>query len=283
MSPVQEGVQDLARATRMLGVVGAWLKLRHGDGIDPAVRAEIERGAAIVLGRSSECRDDDLLTMVEMALMESGELFRHIDQPVGWRVEDHNALLAQGRASESAFDRILALAGERPALAGALQGRLLDVGTGVGGIALRAAECCPALTIEAIDIWTPALRLAEQRIAASPHRDRIDVRELDIARLDIAPRFTLAWLPTMFLPHATVVSAHERIAAASRPGAWLAAALYTIPADPFAAVMARLRTLRSGGEITDPGVLAALLEAGGYVDVEVDVRPIATFVLARLP
>jgi hypothetical protein len=49
------------------------------------------------------------------------------------------------------------------------------------------------------------------------------------------------------------------------------------------AVMSSLRTLRSGGEVIEPAELEALLRARGYVDIEVDVAPVATFVMGRLP
>lgn len=87
-----------------------------------------------------------------MALVESSELFKYPDQAAGWMVEDRYHLQAMGRASSGAFDRILGLATTRPALREALAGVFLDVGTGVGRIALRAAETCPDLHVDAIDI-----------------------------------------------------------------------------------------------------------------------------------
>jgi hypothetical protein len=120
-------------------------------------------------------------------------------------------------------------------------------------------------------------------VAASPYAGRIEIRHLDVIQLEPTPRFTLAWLPSMFLPGATVQKAVERIVAASQPGAWLIMSLYTVPVDPFAASVSRLRTLRSGGEITDSLDLAELLRAHGYIDVQVDAGPVATFVFGRLP
>lgn len=280
-------VQELAAAARMLAIVGAWIKLQSAERTDPTIRALLNQGLELALGRASTALDRDqaapLLTEIEMALVESRDLFKDAGQLTGWMVEEPAALEAIGRASSAAFDRIVALAHTRPLLHRALLGRFLDVGTGVGAIALRAAKTCPDLAVEAIDIWTPALRLAAQRIAASAHASRITLFECDVATLSTEPRFTLAWLPTMFMRRDVVHRGVARIAAASHRGGWLVAALYTIPEDPFAAVMARLRTLRSGGEITAPGELADLLRSHGYVDVEVDRSPIATFVLGRLP
>lgn len=280
-------VQALGRATRMLAIVGAAAKLRGAAAADPAVARQIERGLRLVLGTDAaafeEAALEPLLTAIEMAFAESGELLRDPGRAGGWTVEDPQLLQAMGRASSSAFDRILHLAEARPSLRRCLGGTFLDVGTGVGGIALRAAEACPRLRVDAIDIWEPALRIARARIAASRHAERIRLLTLDVTAVEPAPRYTLAWLPTMFLARAAVDTAVARIAAASQRGAWIVAALYTTPDDPFLATMSTLRTLRGGGEIVDCSELEARLRAHGYVDVEVDAAPIATFLLARRP
>jgi SAM-dependent methyltransferase len=282
---VTQRIQQLGRAARTLAMIGAWIKLQS-ETADPRIREQVEHGVRLALGHApplSVTELTGLLPTIGMALSESADLFHTIARPAGWNVVDETMLTAMGRASSGAFDRILALAAERPALAHCLTGRFLDVGTGVGGIALRAVESCPELIVEAIDIWEPALRLARQRVAGSPYGDRIHLRELDVTQLETEPRFTLAWLPTMFLPRATVRQAIERIASASQHGAWLVTALYTIPDDSFAAVMATLRTLRGGGEIAESAEIAALLRDRGYVDIEVDTASVATFVLGRLP
>ena len=280
-------IHELARAARMLAVIGAALKLRSGRGVDAAVHAQIKDGLRLALGDSAADLDDveiaPLLVEIEMAFVESGELFREPNRTAQWKIEDHDHLQAMGRASSNAFDRILGLAGTRPSLQAALDGAFLDVGTGVGGVALRAAQTCPDLDIDAIDIWEPALRLATENVAASAHAGRIRLRRLDVIELDPGPRYTLAWLPTMFMKRPVLEQAIDRIAAASRSGGWLVAPVYTRLDDPFMAVMSSLRTLRSGGEVMGPTELGSLLHARGYVDIEVDVAPIATFVMGRLP
>jgi hypothetical protein len=47
--------------------------------------------------------------------------------------------------------------------------------------------------------------------------------------------------------------------------------------------MSALRTLRGGGEVTEPSELEDMLRSRGYVDVESDAAPLATFVLGRRP
>ena len=284
---ITQHIKEYSRAARMLAVIGAALKLRSAGNVDAALDAHIKDGLRLALGDAAMDLDDaevaPLLTTIEMALSESGELFRNPERTAAWHVEDRQLLQAMGRASSTAFDRILGLAGARPSLRDTLDGVFLDVGTGVGGIALRAAETCRDLQIDAIDIWEPALALAAENIAASPHAGRIGLRRLDVTALPPGPRYTLAWLPTMFLKRSLIEQAIERIAAASQPGGWLVAPLYSKPDDPFMAVMSSLRTLRSGGEVTETSELVDLLRARGYVDIEVDPAPIASFVMGRLP
>ena len=283
---ISHRIHELSRAARMLAVIGAALKLRSGKLVDGAVDDQIRAGLRLALGDTVMDLDDaeiaPLLIEIEMAFVESGELFREPARTASWQVADPGHLQAMGRASSNAFDRILGLAATRPSLREALWGVFLDVGTGVGGVALRAAETCRDLHIDAIDIWEPALRLAAENVAASRHASRIQLRHLDVTALEPGPRYTLAWLPTMFMQRAVLEQAIGRIAAASRIGGWLVAPLYTKPDDPFMAVMSSLRTLRSGGEVTEPEDLAELLRVRGYIDIEVDVGPIATFVMGRL-
>lgn len=280
-------VQELGLAARKLAVLGAALKLRTTSGSDPAVSRAIEEGRDLVLrglsSRLSEMDVDPLLTMIEMTLAESSELFRSPDRAASWNVSDTDLLQALGRASANGFDRILALAEERPLLSDCLSGRFLDVGTGVGGIALRAAQTCPDLQIDAIDIWEPALRLAREAVSSSGFEQRISLARLDVTALPAGGHYSLVWLPTMFMKRGVLLEAIDHIAAASRPGAWIVAGLYTPAEDPFAAVMTTLRTLRGGGQVLDASEVVRMLGMHGYVDLEIDIAPVATFVLGRLP
>ena len=284
---ISHRVRELGRAARMLAVIGAALKLRSGPGTDATIHRQISEGVRLALGDAAMDLEDaqiaPLLTEIEMAFVESGDLFREPERTASWKVEDQVHLQAMGRSSSKEFDRIPKLAATRPSLRTALDGVFLDVGAGVGGVALRAAQTCPGLEVDAIDIWEPALRLAAANVAASAHAGRIRLRHLDVTGLEPGPRYTLAWLPTMFMKRPVLEQAIDRIVAASHSGGWLMAPVYTRPDDPFMAVMASLRTLRNGGEVTEATEIAALLRARGYVDIEVDVGPIATFVFGRRP
>ena len=284
---IEQRAQELSRSVRMLALVGASLKLRSSPSADPAVREQIDLGTRMALGVDpatiNEQQVPQLLTVIEMAFAEAGELLRHSERGAGWQVEDVELLQTQGRASRSVFTRILSLAETRPLLREALNGTFLDVGTGVAGIALEAARTCPNLQVDGIDIWEPALALARKNVAESPYSDRVRIMNLDISALATEQRHSLVWLPTMFLKRSVLEQALDRIVVASCSGAYLIAALYTQPKDSFTAVLSTLRTMRSGGEVTDPSELQDMLKSRGYTDLEVSVTPIATFILGRRP
>ncbi len=280
-------LQELAKSARMLALVGASIKLRSDASVAPAIREQIDAGARMALAEVVDVTDEEQLSlalvMVEMALSEAGELFRNPDRGSNWEILDVAAMQAMGRASKSVFTRIQSIAEAHPGLRKTFQGTFLDVGTGVGGIALEAARLCPDIRVDGIDIWEPALELARQNIAESPYADRVSVRNLDVSMLDEDRRYSLAWLPTMFLKRPIVEAALDRIARASVSDAYLVAGVYSRPDDPFLALMANLRTLRSGGEISDPADIKAMMEARGYVDIGTSATPVATFVFGRLP
>ena len=167
-------------------------------------------------------------------------------------------------------------------MAAALDGRLLDVGTGVAALALEAATQRPSLRIVGIDIWEPALAMARANVAASPHAARVQLRTQDVTGLDEVAAYTLAWLPAPFLTRAVAEAALDRLAAALAPGGYLAVGLYLPPADAVAAALAALRLTRSGGYVWQSTELEAELNARGLSAVETCPGPPGvTFVLGR--
>jgi hypothetical protein len=82
----------------------------------------------------------DALAHVTFLMGEATELFQNPDRPPGWVLRDPAVLQALGQASRQNVRSIVTLANDRPRLAASLAGRFLDVGTGVGAVALEAAE-----------------------------------------------------------------------------------------------------------------------------------------------
>jgi hypothetical protein len=276
-------VRQLNAAAGKLALIGAALKIGRGAIMDSEIADLIRENITLILGDATDTLNDQetsiLIDMVEMGLAEAAELLKNPCRSGEWRVADSALLQAQGRVSGQVFQRICALAADRPLLGKALNGRFLDVGTGVAGIALEAAKARPSLTIQGIDIWEPALNLALENVRNSPYSDRISIRRLNITELPAEPRYTLIWLPTMFMRRTVVEAALDRIAAASLKDAYVIASCYTVPSDRDAAAFVALRILRSGGERIEHPEIEKMLSLRGFINVESDVSPLATFTL----
>jgi precorrin-6B methylase 2 len=284
---IEAQVGRLGLSVRKLSMIAAALKIRKDSAVDSRIKDLITSSVKSMLGGDVDSLDDQqvstLVKMIHMSFAEASELLHNPARPAEWRVVDPVLLQTQGKASSAAFQRILALATERPALQGTLGGRFLDVGTGVAGIALEAARCCPSLLVEGIDVWEPALTLARKNVLESPYADRIKIQNLDVTKLAGEPAYSLVWLPTMFMKRSVVETALDRIAAASMKGAYLVAARYTVPTDPAAATFVTFRTLRSGGDQISQSELEDMIRNRGFIDIESDVSPLATFTLGRHP
>jgi hypothetical protein len=127
------------------GMVG-YLSRRHPD----VVRADL--------------RTSRLLAGELMALLRPGHC-----APLGWRYPDPELLQAQGvRSTEPvavwASRLFPALAGLTEALA-APTARFLDVGTGVGRLAIAMCQQFPTLHVVGLDLFGPALDLARRNVA----------------------------------------------------------------------------------------------------------------------
>jgi predicted O-methyltransferase YrrM len=145
----------------------------------------------------------------------------------------------------------------------------LDVGTGVGLLAVSAAAVWPTATIVGIDVWEPSLARARTHVAQAGLADRITLRTQDVADLDDVGRYDCAWVPTFFLSEAGLEAALPRIVRALRPGGWVALGRFVAAADPLAEALNRLRIVRGGGFVLEADQAAKLLDQVGCEGVRV--------------
>src|SRR4029079_16807377 len=131
---------------------------------------------------------------IRMYLHQSLDLVEHPDREPGWSFTEPAILDGWGRASAMIPAMI---AGAHPDLADVTS--FLDVGTGVGLLAVAASAVWPSAQIVGIDPWTLSLDRAKDNVARAGLSHRITLREQDVAHIDDVNAYDCIWVPTFFL------------------------------------------------------------------------------------
>jgi 2-polyprenyl-3-methyl-5-hydroxy-6-metoxy-1,4-benzoquinol methylase len=253
-------------ATEALAALGAELTLAQGpESAHPEVaRALRAVSAAADLPSAAELappQREMIATLIRMCLRQAQDLTDEPSRAPGWMFTDPDILSGWGRGSMMVA----------PALAAAPElsdiKSFLDVGTGVGLLAIAAARTWPAATITGIDVWDPALRMAAANIEGAGLGERVIVRHQDVTEVDEAESYDCVWFPTFFVTEGVLDAAVPRLARSLRRGGWLVLGRMAPPPDPLADATFALRTIRSGGVVFDGKRLAAALEDAGCVSV----------------
>jgi SAM-dependent methyltransferase len=249
-----DSLMRLSSAVQTLAAVGAELRLREEETSgDPRVRALLRDVLTAfdpqLLDAMDGTQQATALALVQTTFRQALELLEHPARKPGWADTDAVILQSQGQLSRMIVRGIEAIAAQRPELSEMMQrpGLFLDVGTGVGWIAIEARRAWPRLRFIGIDPWEPALALARENLAKSGVEERIDLRLQRVEDLDDAGSFTLAWLPGPFIAAEIADHALERIHRALVPGGWLIFGLHGKAPGPAEEALARLRIARSGG------------------------------------
>ena len=129
------------------------------------------------------------------------------------------------------------------------------------------AQAYPQLRIVGLDVWPAALVLAAETTAVV--RDRVELREGNIAQLGDEARYDAVFLPGPFLSGAAMSQALPAVWRALRPGGWVFAAIYAPSADALAQALLDLRAVRAGGVPWRGPDLAERLRVEGFAGVEV--------------
>lgn len=273
-------VGRLNASMEALGALAAWLRITVDElDPDPTIQPHLERIVAEVAGEATSDLTTEQRRMALGAIraffMQAAELIENPDRPPGWVYDDPTILQSQGQASgmvpplvAQSFEHLDGLA-ER--LAGG--GAILDVGCGVGALAISASRLWPAAMVVGVDPWKPSLALAHGNVERAGLGDRIELRQQPVQDLPDRDRFDLVWLPGPFLPEAALGDAIAVSRRAATVGGWVVLGLYAGPDDTLANELMNLRILRSGGHVLAPDDAAAALTAGGWKDVTVLPRP----------
>jgi hypothetical protein len=188
-----------------------------------------------------------------------------------WTRQDDEALLAQGRASAQGAGPFKMFAvpmmeGLGELLAGPSP-VMLDVGVGVGAMAVAWCETFPGLHIVGIDVFPRALELASRLVSDAELTDRIELRNQDVIDLDDHDAYCFAWLPAPFIPPNTLEASMPRLVAALVPGGWVGLGHGKFGADPLSDAITRLQTVAFGGTPVDNDQAQLLLGRAGFESV----------------
>ncbi len=242
----------LQTALDALAALGAELRMRReGLPVDrrlaSALREVITALEPTLLDGMTAEQESAALVIVQAALGQANELMTDPARPPGWSYDDPAVLQGQGQASRRFVHAIEAYAERCPDLRRTLRepGAFLDVGTGVGWLAIEAARTWPALRCVGIDIWEPALRLARANLAGAGMDEWVELRTQSVEDLAERDAFTLAWLPP-FIPLDMTPVALRNLRRALVPGGWLVVAVLGANPDPLSGALSRLKLARYG-------------------------------------
>jgi len=254
-------------ATEALAALGAELALQQTDVEAPpeivaALRAVSTAGGLTDLAELPPPQQAMVAGMIRMYLHQALDLVEHPEKAPGWIVTDPAVLDGWGRGS-AMIPHLIAAA--HPDLAEITS--FLDVGTGVGLLAVSAASVWPASTVVGIDPWDVALERARANVTQAGLDARITLRRAALADIEDTAAFDCVWIPTFFVSEADLEAGLTAAVHSLRPGGWIALGRSQSPPDPLAEATADLRWIRGGGSVLDTKRATALLEAAGCVAV----------------
>jgi len=265
---------DLTAAAQTMGVLGAELRLRQmGKEGHPRIRESLRRVLDTLepglLNGLERGQIAAIIGQLNYSLQDALDLIREPERAPGWAYTDPAILQERGRGSHIVIRNIANLARQRPALAATLgDAKFLDIGTGVGWLAIEAAKTWSGMQIIGLDIWEPSLELARTNIAAEGLQNRVTLRRQSIADIDDEAAFNIIWMPSPFLPREVVINALPRMARALTPAGFLLFGKFPSRPEPLSQALSELLTVRSGGHPWKLDEVRNQLSAAGFRDIE---------------
>ena len=254
-------VQQMLTATDAVAAIGAELSLKtSGSGTDPAIESAlgaVSAAAGLDLDTLAPPQQAMVLNLIRLFFAQADDLLREPDRSAGWTFTEPLVLEGMGRGSMM-VPPMMATAPELETVTS-----LLDVGVGVGWLAVSAVNVWPTASVVGIDVWEPALERARTNVHDAGLDGRITLRNQDVTALDDVDAYDCAWVPTFFIPDDALTPGLERIARAVRPGGWIVLGRFEPPPNPLAQATTTLRTIRSGGSILDVERATDLLKNAG--------------------
>ncbi|GAA0501738.1 hypothetical protein Ade02nite_93500 [Paractinoplanes deccanensis] len=182
--------------------------------LDPQLATELSPGAPVDLAAQ--------ITRAALLARQVADVVRTGAAPVSAEesiVIARSVALTPNDASRGIVTAILAAV---PEMRTAIEnGRLLDVGSGVGGFVLTAATLLPGLRATSLELLPEVAAVARERAAAVGVTDRVDIRAQDARDFTADAEFDSAFWAQPFFPEQTRAATLAMILRALRPGGTL--------------------------------------------------------------
>jgi 2-polyprenyl-3-methyl-5-hydroxy-6-metoxy-1,4-benzoquinol methylase len=195
----------------------------------------------------------------------------------GWSHTDPELLAAQGASSGTLFHMLAQTLFPRlDGLVERLQrptATFLDVGTGVGTIAIQMCRLFPRLHVVGLEPQDAPLAEACRNVTAAKLGERIELRAQRIEDLADREAFDLVWLPQVFLPRAVLERGLRRVWTALRPGGWILLIAFSTPGMDLDAALLRLANVAYGGDPLSSEQVAELLADADFARTQVFPSP----------
>jgi predicted O-methyltransferase YrrM len=213
---------------------------------------------------------------------------RHGSLAPGWQHTDPMLLEAQGRSGQSAMPAMIGALRQNPELAARLDrpsASFLDVGVGVGVIAIELCRAFPTLRVVGLEPAPAPLAQAHANVAAAGLADRIELRQQGVQDLQDSEAFDLAYVAQVFIPDGVFEAGLARVWRALRPGGWMSMPAISAPGEDLEAALSRLRNRLWGGGVRLPEQVAEAARAVGFTGIRVSPFMGGTFraILAQRP
>lgn len=291
---LRDVVARLSASTTALASLGAAMRARvSGSPVHATLEPhldEVLRAAGVrdALDAASAEEIAPLLAELRHFWVLDDELVRNPGRAPGWTSTDPDVLDSAGEVTQGFPNALARFAPELDGLAARLEtpgASFLDVGVGVGRLAIAMARRWPALRVVGIDPFAPSLARARQNVAAAELGDRVDLRAQSVEDLSEEAVHDLAWIPAPFLPPEVMCRAAERVRRALKPGAWVLVAA-AMPGDDLRGAAMALRVALFGGRVATRDDVFGLLHAAGFTDARALPSPPRDFkmvIAARRP
>ena len=189
----------------------------------------------------------------------------------GWRYADPAVLQAQGDSSAglpAMFARmIVPQLGDLATRLARPGARFLDIGVGVGALAIAACRVWPEARVVGLDVYDQPLAVARDNIARAGLGERIELRQVAAEELVDSDGFDLAWLPSFFIQPAVLPRVAKAVHAALRPGGWMIFASFAPTGDTRMCAATRVLADLWGGGTVSAAEAEQLLTGAGFTTV----------------